>query len=265
MRPRTVVYRPRKIYTTDDVTIVTTHFNPVGFRRARETYYEWLPTLGNLASQMVCYEAVLDGDAPEIDGSVRVYGTRAKHFMWQKESLLQIALERCRTRLFCWMDHDIYYHYDRWLADGVALLSPAVHAVQLFDQFIRYDRNGVDTSFGGTVSGGYCPGGVWVGEVDWLRSIGGFPHHKIIGSGDDELYARMKGYCSHLPKPAHHIWHGDRGNRKYVERHKMLADLGFDDQRDIRVGASGLTEWCTEKPALHAGVRDYFEGRREDG
>lgn len=47
----------------DEVSLVTFHFNPMRYHRLRETYYEWLPTLGPLVESLRCYELVFDDDA----------------------------------------------------------------------------------------------------------------------------------------------------------------------------------------------------------
>jgi len=60
-----------------------------------------------------------------------------------------------------------------------------------------------------------------------------------------------------------HLWHGTFRNRRYGRRVRLLAD--FDVHNDIRIDDQGAWAWATDKPALHAGVRRYFELRNEDG
>ena len=62
-----------------------------------------------------------------------------------------------------------------------------------------------------------------------------------------------------------HLWHGrleDRGTR---ERHLGLGRFGFDPRRDIALDEVGCWRWSSDKPDLHAYVREYFAARREDG
>lgn len=62
-----------------------------------------------------------------------------------------------------------------------------------------------------------------------------------------------------------HLWHGDIAARRYATRYRGLRRFGFDPFEDIAVGPDGSWSWNTPKPEMHAYVRDYFDGRREDG
>jgi hypothetical protein len=62
-----------------------------------------------------------------------------------------------------------------------------------------------------------------------------------------------------------HLWHGEMADRGARRRHLGLARFGFDPATDLAADASGPWRWNSEKPAMHAYVRDYLLGRREDG
>jgi hypothetical protein len=61
------------------------------------------------------------------------------------------------------------------------------------------------------------------------------------------------------------LWHGDLIHRRTAERHIRLAGFGFDPERDIAIGDTGAWRWASDKPAMHAFLRDYFVDRQEDG
>jgi hypothetical protein len=44
-----------------------------------------------------------------------------------------------------------------------------------------------------------------------------------------------------------------------------LRDLGFDPFTDIAKTEQGTWRWSSDKPALHARVREYFWSRHDDG
>jgi hypothetical protein len=44
-----------------------------------------------------------------------------------------------------------------------------------------------------------------------------------------------------------------------------MAPFRFDPHKDIVLTAEGLWRWGTDKPEMHAYVREHFAGRREDG
>lgn len=67
-----------------------------------------------------------------------------------------------------------------------------------------------------------------------------------------------------IPGNVRHLFHGYRSDRHYRERHVLLSTHRYDPQTDVRIGENGLLEWCSDKPDLHAAVREYFMSRNED-
>ncbi len=61
------------------------------------------------------------------------------------------------------------------------------------------------------------------------------------------------------------LWHGNIADRRLDERFMGLRGFGFDPEVDIAHDEGGAWRWNSDKPALHAYVRDYFTARREDG
>lgn len=62
-----------------------------------------------------------------------------------------------------------------------------------------------------------------------------------------------------------HVWHGKPDDRGLGSRHNRLGQFGFDPFTDITRDDQGCWRWNSDKPELHAYVRDYFASRREDG
>ncbi|WP_417459156.1 hypothetical protein [Kordiimonas sp.] len=245
-----------------DVTLTTIHYNPCKYRRLRETYYEWLPTL---PQKPICYELVFDDDEPEIEGSVVVRGTRSRNLMWQKEPLCNLLLTNCTTPYFVWSDHDMIWQDTNWLSNAIGLLDDRTHAVQLFRRFIRPEQSGEKKITNGTTSGGSAPGGAWLAKTDWLRKLGGFPVHKIVGGGDTDIYRKMKRHATCLDSDVIHLWHGDKKHRQHHTRMDILRRRRYKHGKDTRINENGILEWCSDKPDLHREVREFFEGRKEDG
>lgn len=61
-----------------------------------------------------------------------------------------------------------------------------------------------------------------------------------------------------------HLWHGEPARRRYLERYADFEPFDFDPNADIRLTSEGSWRWATDKPEMHAYVRKYFDGRRED-
>ncbi len=79
------------------------------------------------------------------------------------------------------------------------------------------------------------------------------------------FHENVKGRVAALSGEVHHLWHGELENRRYFQRHLDLASHTFDPRTDLRPGADGPWRWATDKPALHALLREYFDTRHEDG
>ena len=77
--------------------------------------------------------------------------------------------------------------------------------------------------------------------------------------------ASVAGRVSYVEGDIHHLWHGELRDRRYRERWREFAAHGFDPTTDIAVDDSGCWRWSSDKPAMHAYVREYFAQRREDG
>lgn len=141
---------------------------------------------------------------------------------------------------------------------------------------------------------GYSPGLAWAARRGEIEAIG-FYELLILGSGDrallsaacgrqqdfvvrlgmnerqarhylawaDRAAAWAEGDVAALPGDICHLWHGDVRDRAYVERYQQLAEHDFDPEHDVAREEGGGLVWASEKPALHAFVRSYFERRRE--
>jgi hypothetical protein len=174
--------------------------------------------------------------------------------------------------------------------DGIAFVRPSrVAAIPTFasavDCFNLTDRSRTG-----------APGFAWAARRDILERHG-FYDASIIGGGDRLLacaaYDYLPGAATILhdeaPRRRHYerwarpfadeiagrvgfvdgmvrsLWHGDIADRRLDERFRGLRGFGFDPEVDIAVDEGGAWRWNSDKPALHAYVRDYFAARREDG
>jgi len=288
------------------VALITTHFNPCGFRRLRETYFEWVDTLGPLADRLECVELVFDSDAAEIPRSTVIRGTREKHLMWQKEALINSAIRRLgpEVEYVAWLDHDFVFTDREWLGKAIAKLDSGLAAVQLFrgiayltkDRKVEWMRDGAMHAWRTRQSINGNPGGNWMAKRNVLDTLGGVNAHNIVGGGDQVWFDAMRGVpgghlsqyspalradlerwirrassivgshsACHLDGTIQHLWHGDRSNRQYQTRNEILIRHEFDPATDVRINESGILEWSSDKPELHAEVQQFFLDRREDG
>lgn len=76
----------------------------------------------------------------------------------------------------------------------------------------------------------------------------------------------VDGRISYVPGSVLHLWHGELANRGYATRDRELRALGYDPERHLATGETGLLEWSEDAPAeLRAWVKENFERRQEDG
>src|SRR5690606_18844564 len=87
-------------------------------------------------------------------------------------------------------------------------------------------------------------------------------HYLAWGQCFRELVESDLGY---VPAPVLHLWHGDLRHRQHRERHRRLAEIGFDPRLDLERDSAGLWKWKRPRPDLVKFFNDYFFGRREDG
>jgi hypothetical protein len=105
---------------------------------------------------------------------------------------------------------------------------------------------------------------------DWAspcikRIFGGNKFHILhFQNWAKKVYPKIKAKIGYLEGSIYHLWHGETENRKYVSRNKMLANLGFEPDKDIYKNSNGLYEWTGNKPELKKFCKDYFAGRKED-
>ena len=77
------------------------------------------------------------------------------------------------------------------------------------------------------------------------------PFHKVV--------AHRVG---HLPGKIYHLWHGDRINRKYRDRYRLLRS--FDPYSDIFLASNGAWQWKDPQSELAQSAKNYFLERLED-
>lgn len=77
----------------------------------------------------------------------------------------------------------------------------------------------------------------------------------------EPFHAACGGRIGGIEGDIHHLWHGSAKSRGLDSRHAGLAGFGFDPARDVAVAPEGAWRWNSEKPSMHAYVRDYFTSR----
>jgi hypothetical protein len=141
------------------------------------------------------------------------------------------------------------------------------------------------------------PGFAWAARLQTLVDMGGLYEGHVTGGGDTQMaigfygdfrckfmdgrmttqmraswlewakkaYAAVRGNVGFLDSTISHLYHGEIGDRKYLDRCQMLVRNEYDPARHIRVAESGALEWTEEAPlSLITDVADYLLRRRKE-
>jgi len=90
-------------------------------------------------------------------------------------------------------------------------------------------------------------------------------HRELFTPRAAALAAEVNERIGYVPGTLFHLWHGEFADRRYRSRHSLLARHDFDPARFLRAAPSGVWAWADVPAALPLAIRDYFEGRHEDG
>ena len=192
-----------------DLWAITAYFNPAGYRSRRANFRRFR---AHLRVPLVAVEAAGDGrfDLQSDDADI-VVRLPCRHVLWQKERLLNVALQAvpASCRSIAWLDCDVVFAGD-WVRAALEALERHV-LVQPFRQLIDL-RSGADLdgphegfapprpSFGhlwdsgaapaelfrasgGSVTGGYTLGHAWAARRELLEQHG-FYDAFVLGSGN---------------------------------------------------------------------------------
>jgi hypothetical protein len=278
---------------------VACHFNPGNYTRPRENFLRFRDLFRGC--DLFTVEVSFDGQF-HLDTNWRIAADH-RHMMWQKEQLLNWAFRQVPPEYdaLAWIDADLLFLNPNWAEQTLQQLQHFPVA-QLFEMCRYIDCNGHQTleipSFLSRRKDPACrhgaPGGAWAARRELIARHGLYARN-IVGGGDQTFahalfgladrqaekettravftHARhwqtgvrreTRGHVGLVPGDVVHLYHGSLDKRGYATRRRILLDSDYDPARDVREGANGLLEWATDKPALHAAVRDYFASRCED-
>ena len=106
-----------------DLWAITSYFNPCGYRRRLKNYHLFRSRLGvPLVAVELAYGESFELSPDDADIVIQV---RAGDVMWQKERLLNLAIQRVpdSAESIAWLDADIVFVENDWAARAVELLK----------------------------------------------------------------------------------------------------------------------------------------------
>src|ERR1044071_3519469 len=121
-----------------DLWIVTSYYNPCAYKIKLNNYETFIGKLRSSNLNWLVVECAFDNVSFAISSSPNVIHVRAKHIMWQKERLINLALEHLPDDCakVAWIDCDILFTNPDWAVQTSQLLDH-YSIVQPFDNIIR--------------------------------------------------------------------------------------------------------------------------------
>ncbi len=135
---------------TADLCIITCYYNPEGYRTKLSNYLRFEDALRSSGLSLITVECAMGQmgyELPDQKGLVRV---RGRDVMWQKERLLNVAMESVPLHFtkIAWLDCDLLFANENW-AEETSRLLDRYPVVQPFDTVVRLPRGVTEVKGGG--------------------------------------------------------------------------------------------------------------------
>jgi hypothetical protein len=121
-----------------DTWVVTSYFNPCGYRTRRRNFATFLAGLRARDARVLVVELAARGGTFELERGPDVVQLRGGDVLWQKERLLNVAVERLPSTCtkVVWLDCDVLFEDDDWL-DATARSLDRHMVVQPFSRSVN--------------------------------------------------------------------------------------------------------------------------------
>ena len=287
-------------FPNSSVMVITCHWNPLKFKRLRETYLEWRPTI---KFPLQCIELVIDNEEPELPDSIVIRGDK-ENILWQKERMLNILIEDLppEVKYVAWVDHDCVFKDKQWLEKSIQKLDSGIDLLQPWSkvEYLNLNKKIISTKPSATYTlkqGKYPntgPGLAWVAKREFLDKIGGLYDRNIVGGADAVFFYSITNQRTEFLKrqsqkvvencekwkssidfevkwdyiegTVQHLYHGDNKNRQYVSRDEIIKDYDFDPNKHIEIGENRLLRFTKEVDQnFKDKIIEYFLNRKDDG
>jgi hypothetical protein len=191
--------------TIGKLAVITTHYNPCGFRRPRENYDRFAAGIAAAGIPLWTVELAYDDDPfhlPASDTTLQLRGSRQRHLLWQKERLLNLLIQRLPADVdaIAWIDADVLFLNSQWPEETRQVLRTRCVAQLFADSFDVHPDGRLERlkhSAAWAIASGDSaamdfsqshPGFAWAARADLLRSRGLYDA-MVTGSGDSMMVA----------------------------------------------------------------------------
>lgn len=206
------IIRSHQTAMTDRLWVVTTQFNPAGYRSLAQNYTRFAQHMAESGVNLLTAELTYPGQQATIEGSLRY---QAHSIMWHKERLLNLAIKQLPPEcdMVAWIDADVLFTNHNWVDQTIKRLQRHP-VVQMFEQCIMLDPVGnyYKDAFGFAFSlkSGFLdnpagdrytyfngnfkhPGFAWAARRETIEAWGGLYDRHILGGGDYQMGLALVG------------------------------------------------------------------------
>jgi len=238
-----------------DLGIVTSYFNPCGFRVRAANFEKFVAPIRRAGIPLVIVEACFEPEGATLDPRHESLKVRARDVMWQKERLLDLGtgwLPAHCTKV-AWVDADVLFENEAWAVATSQQLETSV-VVQPFAEAVRLSRGAERPRSGDDTFESF--GAVYTHRPEALR-LGKFEQHGHTGfawAARRDVLARRGYYDACIA-----------GSGDHMMAHAFAADWESPCISRI-VGRGGrhlahFRRWCRQVHEDVGGQLSYVPGR----
>jgi hypothetical protein len=135
--------KPAKKYKhTDDLWIISCFFNPNFYRTKPRNFEVFIDRIESSNLNFLIVECVFGKQPFSLRKSAKIIRVKTTDVMWQKERLLNIALQNLpnRCKKIAWVDCDVLFENPDWASETAAQLRHC-KVIQPFKEAIRLPKN----------------------------------------------------------------------------------------------------------------------------
>lgn len=143
MKVDTVKIKPAKYYNpVNDICLITCFYNSNAYKSKTENYNTFIQKIDLANLNYITVECAFGKQPFSLKKSPNIIQLRTKDIMWQKERLLNIALENVPNKFkkIIWVDCDVLFENPDWAKETSILLNQ-YKIVQPFKDAIRLPKD----------------------------------------------------------------------------------------------------------------------------
>lgn len=128
----------------DQLTVITTYFNPCGYASRRRNYDLFIQGLRKDGVTCLTVECAFGDEPFELPDTLDVIKVRSKTLLWQKERLLNLAASWLPSscKYVAWLDCDILFDNQNWGSDLIKVLEE-YQVAQVWESCIRLEKGDI--------------------------------------------------------------------------------------------------------------------------